>query len=120
MSQGHDSAALAAQLAGQVDLVLVDAPCTGSGTWRRNPDAKWRVRPGALAERVKDQGEVLQRAARLVKPGGRIVYITCSMLPDENDDAVTAFLARDGRFAVAPLLGLLEAAGDVAAQLDEL
>ena len=54
-------------IAGQADLVLVDAPCTGSGTWRRNPDAKWRVRPGALAERIKDQAEVLARAAKLVE-----------------------------------------------------
>jgi 16S rRNA (cytosine967-C5)-methyltransferase len=88
-SRGHDALA---DLAGTVDLVLVDAPCTGSGTWRRNPDAKWRVRPGALAERIKEQAQVLDRAASLVKPGGRIAYITCSMLPEENDEAVEAFL----------------------------
>ena len=63
------------------DLVLIDAPCTGTGTWRRNPDAKWRMRPGALEVRLKDQAEVLDRAAALVKPGGRIAYVTCSVLP---------------------------------------
>ena len=91
----------------EADLVLVDAPCTGSGTWRRNPDAKWRVRPGALAERIKDQAEVLARAARLVKPGGRIAYITCSVLPEENDAAVSAFLARNAGFIAIPLAQVL-------------
>ncbi|PZU89870.1 MAG: MFS transporter [Chelatococcus sp.] len=97
-------------VAGKADLVLVDAPCTGSGTWRRNPDAKWRVRPGALAERVKDQAGVLARAARLVKPGGRIAYITCSVLPEENDDAVRAFLASQPGFAALPLAEVLAGA----------
>jgi 16S rRNA (cytosine967-C5)-methyltransferase len=98
-SRGHEPLA---EIEGQADLVLVDAPCTGSGTWRRNPDAKWRVRPGALAERVKDQAEVLARAARLLKPGGRIAYITCSVLPEENDAAIEAFLARNPGFAAVP------------------
>ena len=84
------------------DLVLIDAPCTGSGTWRRNPDAKWRMRPGALEIRIKDQIEVLDRAAPLVKPGGRIAYITCSVLPEENGEQVRAFVARHPEFAVAP------------------
>lgn len=100
-SRGHEPLA---DVAGQADLVLVDAPCTGSGTWRRNPDAKWRVRPGALAERIKDQAEVLARAAKLVRPGGRIAYITCSMLPEENDEAIRAFLGRHPGFApIAPI-----------------
>src|SRR5882672_9354586 len=81
-------------LAGRADLVLIDAPCTGIGTWRRNPDAKWRMRPGALAVRLKQQAEVLDRAVPLVKPGGRIAYVTCSLLAEENDDQVRAFLAR--------------------------
>ncbi len=89
-----------ADIDGLADLVLIDAPCTGSGTWRRNPDAKWRLRPGALAERIKDQTIVLDRAARLAKKGGRIAYITCSLLPEENDDAVEAFLARHAGFEV--------------------
>src|SRR6201995_884662 len=84
------------------DLVLIDAPCTGTGTWRRNPDAKWRMRPGALDVRLKDQVEVLDRAAALVKPGGRIAYITCSVLPLENAEQVRAFLGRHPEFAVVP------------------
>jgi 16S rRNA (cytosine967-C5)-methyltransferase len=82
-------------LNGTVDLVLVDAPCTGSGTWRRNPDAKWRLRPGSLAPRITDQANVLDRAAALARPGGRIVYITCSILPQENDEAVAGLIARN-------------------------
>jgi 16S rRNA (cytosine967-C5)-methyltransferase len=84
------------------DLVLIDAPCTGTGTWRRNPDAKWRMRPGALEVRLKDQVEVLDRAARLVKPGGRIAYITCSVLPPENGEQIRAFVTRHPEFAVVP------------------
>jgi 16S rRNA (cytosine967-C5)-methyltransferase len=84
------------------DLVLIDAPCTGTGTWRRNPDAKWRMRPGALEVRLKDQIEVLDRAAGLVKPGGRIAYITCSVLPPENGEQVRAFVGRHPEFAVVP------------------
>jgi 16S rRNA (cytosine967-C5)-methyltransferase len=84
------------------DLVLIDAPCTGTGTWRRNPDAKWRMRPGALEVRLKDQIEVLDRAAALVKPGGRIAYITCSVLPPENGEQVRAFVGRHPEFAVVP------------------
>jgi 16S rRNA (cytosine967-C5)-methyltransferase len=84
------------------DLVLIDAPCTGTGTWRRNPDAKWRMRPGALEVRLKDQVEVLDRAAALVKPGGRIAYITCSVLPAENGEQVRNFIGRHPEFAVVP------------------
>jgi 16S rRNA (cytosine967-C5)-methyltransferase len=92
-----------ADLAGAVDLVLVDAPCTGAGTWRRNPDAKWRLRPGSLALRLKEQATVLERAAALVRPGGRIAYVTCSILPAENDGAIDALLSgRDG-LSVVPV-----------------
>jgi 16S rRNA (cytosine967-C5)-methyltransferase len=84
------------------DLVLIDAPCTGTGTWRRNPDAKWRMRPGALEVRLKDQVEVLDRATALVKPGGRIAYITCSVLPPENGEQIRGFLSRHADFAVVP------------------
>ena len=83
-----------ADLEAEADLVVVDAPCTGTGTWRRNPDAKWRLRPGSLSLRVSEQASVLERAARLVKPGGRIAYITCSVLPEENDEAIATFLLR--------------------------
>jgi 16S rRNA (cytosine967-C5)-methyltransferase len=81
-----------ADLEGKADLILVDAPCTGIGTWRRNPDAKWRVRQGSLDRRVKEQEAVLDRATRFVKPSGRIAYITCSLLPRENEERVGSFL----------------------------
>src|ERR1700684_1822213 len=84
------------------DLVMIDAPCTGTGTWRRNPDAKWRMRPGAREQRLKAQAEVLDRAAGLVKPGGRIVYVTCSVLSAENGGQIREFLAREPDFAVVP------------------
>ena len=87
-------------LNGRMDLVLIDAPCTGIGAWRRNPDAKWRVRPGALEQRVKEQVELLDRAVDLVKPGGRIAYVTCSVLTEENGNQVRAFLGRNAKFAV--------------------
>ena len=89
-----------ADIKASADLVLIDAPCSGTGTWRRNPDAKWRIRPGALDIRLKDQIEVLDRAARLVKAGGRIAYITCSVLPPENSGQVRAFVARHPEFSV--------------------
>ncbi len=100
-----------ADLAARCDLVLVDAPCTGVGAWRRNPDAKWRMRPGALEQRIKDQDETLARAAGCVKPGGRIVYITCSLLCEENEDRVRAFLAGREDFAPADMRDVARAAG---------
>jgi 16S rRNA (cytosine967-C5)-methyltransferase len=98
-------------LDGKIDCVLVDAPCTGIGTWRRNPDAKWRLRPGSLEVRRNEQATVLDRAAALVKPGGRIVYITCSILPEENDDALSAFMERHEGFSPVPFDTVLEQAG---------
>ncbi|HYP11590.1 MAG TPA: RsmB/NOP family class I SAM-dependent RNA methyltransferase, partial [Xanthobacteraceae bacterium] len=89
-----------ADLAGRADLVMIDAPCTGTGAWRRNPDAKWRIRPGALAERLNEQQAVRERAATLVKSGGRIAYVTCSVLAEENNDQVGSFLARHPDFSV--------------------
>jgi 16S rRNA (cytosine967-C5)-methyltransferase len=86
-------------LRGKMDLVLVDAPCTGSGTWRRNPDSKWRLRPNALAMRLQEQTKALALAAPLVKPGGRLIYVTCSVLPEENEDQIAAFLASYPEFA---------------------
>jgi 16S rRNA (cytosine967-C5)-methyltransferase len=100
-----------ADLDGKIDCVLVDAPCTGIGTWRRNPDAKWRLRPGSLEVRTKEQAAVLDRAGALVKPGGRIVYITCSVLPEENDDALSAFLERQNGFSSLPGSEVLETGG---------
>jgi 16S rRNA (cytosine967-C5)-methyltransferase len=89
-------------LKGRMDLVLIDAPCTGTGAWRRNPDAKWRMRPGALEQRRKDQVEVLDRAVSLLKAGGRIAYITCSVLDEENGAQIRAFLSRHPDFSVTP------------------
>jgi 16S rRNA (cytosine967-C5)-methyltransferase len=77
----------------KMDLVMIDAPCTGVGTWRRKPDAKWRVQPNALAKRIQDQAIILRTACNYVKPGGRLVYVTCSFLMEENEDQVTSFLA---------------------------
>lgn len=96
---------------GQCDIVLVDAPCTGSGTWRRNPDAKWRMRPGALDQRVKDQDEVLDAAAKYARPGGRVVYVTCSVLAEENEDRVAAFLSRRPDFSSVDPAAMLDRAG---------
>jgi 16S rRNA (cytosine967-C5)-methyltransferase len=87
-------------LAGRMDLVLIDAPCTGTGAWRRNPDAKWRVRPGALEIRAKEQAAALERAAGLVRPGGRIAYVTCSVLDEENGAQVRAFIGLHPDFSV--------------------
>ena len=98
------------------DLVVIDAPCTGTGTWRRNPDAKWRMRPGALEIRVRDQVEVLERAAPLVKPGGRIGYITCSVLGQENSAQVADFLKRHPEFAVVPPKEVVGALGERGAE----
>ncbi len=91
-----------ADLQGRANLVLVDAPCTGTGTWRRNPDAKWRMRPGALEIRMNEQDQALDAAAPLVKAGGRLVYVTCSLLADENGDRIAAFVARHPDFSMVP------------------
>ncbi len=88
-----------ADLEGRCDLVLIDAPCTGTGAWRRHPDAKWRLAPGALELRLKEQRELLAQAVRFVKPGGRLVYVTCSVLRDENEDQIAAFLSAHTDFA---------------------
>jgi 16S rRNA (cytosine967-C5)-methyltransferase len=98
---GGDLAALKAK--GPIfDVVLADAPCTGSGTWRRRPDAKWRMKPPHLEARQAEQKLVLETAATLVKPGGRLVYVTCSVLPEENGDQVAAFLAAHPAFTQVP------------------
>ena len=88
-------------LAGHMDAVLIDAPCTGTGTWRRRPDAKWRLSEKAIADRAAEQAGLLAAGARYVKPGGRLVYVTCSVLPDENDDRIAAFLADHPAFSTA-------------------
>lgn len=85
------------------DLVLVDAPCTGSGTWRRRPDSKWRLKPEAIDDRLEEQRAVLDLAAPLVKPGGRLVYVTCSVLEKENTAQVKAFLERHSGYSLSPI-----------------
>jgi len=87
------------RLAGKIDRVLVDAPCSGLGTLRRNPDLKWRQTPASVAELARKQADILVGAARLLKPGGRLVYATCSILPEENEQVVDAFLAAHPDFA---------------------
>jgi len=89
--------------AGSFDRVLVDAPCTGTGTWRRNPDARLRTGSADLAELCTKQGEILAMASELVRPGGRLVYATCSLLPEEDEDRILGFLDAHADFAVLPL-----------------
>jgi 16S rRNA (cytosine967-C5)-methyltransferase len=101
-------------LKGRMDMVLIDAPCTGTGSWRRNPDAKWRMRPGALEQRVKEQAEILDRAVGLIKPNGRITYITCSVLDEENGAQVRGFLGRHPEFAAVPAVEVVKVLGDQA------
>ena len=96
-----EQAALGA-LAGRFDLVFIDAPCTGSGAWRRRPDAKWRLRPANLQQRQAEQRRLLSASAGHVKPGGRLVYVTCSVLPEENDDQVDWFQSNHAGFAAVP------------------
>ena len=98
------------RLAGKIDRVIVDAPCSGLGTLRRNPDLKWRQSPQSVQEMTVKQGAILQSAARLLKPGGRLVYATCSLLPQENEAIAEAFSAAHPEFV--PL-----AAGEVLTQL---
>ena len=89
--------------AGGFDRVLVDAPCSGSGTWRRNPDARWRYGPDDIEALVAEQKQILDRAAKLVKTGGRLIYATCALLKEENEDQVAAFLERHPGFRQIPV-----------------
>ena len=90
------------QVSGSHDLVVVDAPCTGSGTWRRKPDAKWRLSEKQLQIRLKEQVAVLQQAAPLVRKGGKLAYFTCSILPQENGEQVQVFLKSHSQFKIIP------------------
>jgi 16S rRNA (cytosine967-C5)-methyltransferase len=98
------------RLAGKIDRVIVDAPCSGLGTLRRNPDLKWRQSPKALAELTAKQAAILESAARLLKPGGRIVYATCSLLRAENEEIAAAFTAAHPGFQRLSVQELLESA----------
>jgi 16S rRNA (cytosine967-C5)-methyltransferase len=95
------------RLAGKIDAVLIDAPCSGLGTLRRNPDLKWRQSPQAVTELAVKQTAILQSAARLLKVGGRLVYATCSLLDEENEQVAAAFGAANPGFAVLPVLQIL-------------
>jgi 16S rRNA (cytosine967-C5)-methyltransferase len=97
----HERDARVQRLAGKFDRVLVDAPCSGTGTLRRNPDIKWR--PIELESLVTSQRAILASAATLLKPGGRLVYATCSLLREENEDVIADFLATHTDFAVLPV-----------------
>ncbi|MFH5256193.1 SAM-dependent methyltransferase, partial [Burkholderia semiarida] len=98
------------RLAGKIDRVLVDALCSGLGTLRRNPDLKWRQSAKAIEELTQKQAAILASAARLVKPGGRLVYATCSVLPQENEAIAEAFAAEHPDFVAMD-------AGELLAQL---
>jgi 16S rRNA (cytosine967-C5)-methyltransferase len=99
------------RLAGKLDRVLVDAPCSGFGTLRRNPDLKWRQTAAAIAELATKQAKILAAAATLVKPGGRLVYATCSVLPDENETIVDGFVGTHPEFSVGDAAAELRRAG---------
>ncbi len=98
-------------LQGKMDVVYVDAPCTGAGTWRRHPDTKWRLTPAQLERRMAEQDAVLAEAARFVKPGGRLVYVTCSVFMEENEDRLLAFGKAHPEFSPVPALAAIAASG---------
>ena len=105
LDPGREAAALG-QWQGKADAVLVDAPCSGSGTWRRNPEARWRLNAKGLERHVASQAKLLEIGAALVRPGGRLVYAVCSLLDGEGPDRIAAFLARHGDWrADPPVLG---------------
>jgi 16S rRNA (cytosine967-C5)-methyltransferase len=103
--------------AGTFDRVLIDAPCTGTGTWRRNPDAKWKLQPADLDELTEVQRSILDSAWRLVKPGGRLIYATCSLLAEENEAQVEAFLEAHAEFKLVPISGVWAEVLDAATSL---
>ncbi|MEZ5914159.1 MAG: RsmB/NOP family class I SAM-dependent RNA methyltransferase [Parvularculaceae bacterium] len=98
-------------LAGKMDVAFVDAPCTGSGTWRRHPDAKWRLREDQLKKRLEEQDNVLNAAAQFVKPGGRLVYATCSFLMEENEDRLSVFRTAHPEFEPVRALDSIDQSG---------
>lgn len=97
-------------LAAAADLVFVDAPCTGSGTWRRHPEASWRLTPETITRLAKLQRDIIGHAARLVRPGGRLLYATCSVFEDENEATAAAFLAQTSGFQPLPIADAAKAA----------
>lgn len=101
--QVREAGADLSDLEARMHRVLVDAPCTGSGVWRRHPDAKWRLTGQALERRMAEQDAVLREAARFVRPGGELIYVTCSVLAEENGDCISVFLAANPQFSRLPL-----------------
>jgi 16S rRNA (cytosine967-C5)-methyltransferase len=97
-----------AALGARFDLVFIDAPCSGTGAWRRRPDAKWRLKPANVEQRTLEQREILEIASQLTKPGGRLVYVTCSVLPEENEDQAAWFATNHSAFQVLPWRPLWE------------
>lgn len=114
----HERDARLKRLAGKADRVLVDVPCSGLGTLRRNPDLKWRQTPVAIDEMVLRQQAIFEAAAKLVRPGGRLVYATCSLLSEENDDVVDSFLAAHPGFVSVSAKEILARQG-IALSTDE-
>jgi 16S rRNA (cytosine967-C5)-methyltransferase len=103
----HDRDERIKPLAGKIDRVLVDAPCSGLGTLRRNPDLKWRQSPESVQEMTVKQSAILQSASRLLKPGGRLVYATCSLLPRENEEIAQTFTQANREFSLLPAAEIL-------------
>ncbi|MFD1744689.1 RsmB/NOP family class I SAM-dependent RNA methyltransferase [Rhizobium helianthi] len=102
--QVHDNIKDMDSLKEKLDIVLVDAPCTGTGTWRRRPDTKWRITPRNIEERLDQQQDAMTSASAYVRPGGTLVYVTCSVLPEENDRQIARFLERNPHFEVQSAL----------------
>jgi 16S rRNA (cytosine967-C5)-methyltransferase len=110
MAIAHERDERIGRLAGRIDRVLVDAPCSGLGTLRRNPDLKWRHTPQSIDEFAARQAAILGAAARLVKPGGRLFYATCSLLPAENEAIAEDFGRAHAEFVAVPAIGALASA----------
>ncbi|WPE22221.1 RsmB/NOP family class I SAM-dependent RNA methyltransferase [Shinella zoogloeoides] len=102
--QVHEDLAGLAPMTARFDRVLVDAPCTGTGTWRRRPDTKWRLTEKNLEERLAQQQEALANASAFVRPGGRLIYVTCSILPQENEEQVRGFCKANSDFEILPVM----------------
>ena len=109
LGAGHDGRLK--RLYGKIDRVLVDAPCSGTGTLRRSPDAKWRLTEDRVATLAREACEILRHAARLVRPGGRLVYATCSLLREENEDVVAAFLTEHPDYSTVDTRDILTRRG---------
>ncbi len=103
----------------QADRVVLDVPCSGTGTWRRSPDSKWRLKPIDLERHVERQAQILQKASALVKPGGRLIYMTCSLLQEENEGQIIKFLQQTPDFTTIPVASIWEKIIDAPCPTDE-